>query len=74
MTDERDQALRTLVEAWLGLRRVAPAGEVTIVRAEVLRAGRPGLLDIVAQVGERRAHVVAGLRGVADEPHFLKAR
>ncbi len=73
MTDERDQALRTLVEAWLGLRRVAPAGEVTIVRAEVLRAGRPGLLDIVAQVGERRAHVVAGLRGVADEPHFLKA-
>jgi len=73
MTDERDQALRTLVEAWLGLRRVAPEGEITIMRAEVLRPGRPGLLDIVAQMGERRAHVVAGLRGVADEPHFLKA-
>ena len=72
MTAGREQALRTLVEAWLGLRRVAPAGEITIVRTEVLRAGRPGLLDIVAQVGERRAHVVAGLRGVADEPHFLK--
>ena len=73
MTAGRDQALRTLVEAWLGLRRLTPAGEITIVRAEVLRAGRPGLLDVVAQVGERRAHVVAGLRGVADEPHFLKA-
>ena len=73
MTAGRDQALRTLVEAWLGLRRLTPAGEITIARAEVLREGRPGLLDVVAQVGERRAHVVAGLRGVADEPHFLKA-
>jgi len=73
VTAGNDQALRTLVEAWLGLRRVAPEDEITIVRAEVLRPGRPGLLDIVAQVGERRAHVVAGLRGVADEPHFLRA-
>ena len=40
-----------MAEAWLGLRQVAPTGDITIVRAEVLRAGRPGLLDIVAQVG-----------------------
>ncbi len=73
MTQERDQALHTLAEAWLGLRRVAPAGAVTIERAEVLRQGRPGLVDIVARVGERRAHIVAGLRGVADEPHFLRS-
>jgi len=73
MTAERDQALRTLTQAWLGLRRVAPEGEVTILRAEVLRPGRPGLLDVVARVGERRAHLVAGLRGVTDEPHFLRA-
>ncbi len=72
MTTERDRALRTLAESWLGLRRVAPEGDITIARAEVLRAGRPGLLDIVARVGNRRAHVVAGLRGVADEPHFLR--
>jgi predicted trehalose synthase len=72
MTAERDQALRTLVEAWLGLRRVAPTGEFDIERSEVLLAGRPGLIDIVARVGGRRAHVVAGLRGVADEPHFLR--
>ncbi len=73
MTAERDQALGTLTEAWLGLRRVVPAGEITVLRAEVLRAGRPGLVDIVAQVGERLAHFVAGLRGVTDEPHFLRS-
>ncbi|HXP33134.1 MAG TPA: hypothetical protein VN820_03910 [Acidimicrobiales bacterium] len=73
MTAEHDQALRTLTEAWLGLRRVVPAGEITVLRAEVLRAGRPGLVDIVAQVGERLAHFVAGLRGVTDEPHFLRS-
>ena len=39
----------------------------------MLLAGRPGLIDIVARVGERRAHFVAGLRGVADQPHFLRA-
>ena len=72
MRSERDQALRTLVEAWLGLRRVAPTGELDIERSEVLLEGRPGLIDIVARVGDRRAHVVAGLRGVADEPHFLR--
>ncbi len=70
---ERDRALRTLVEAWLGLRQFPPAGDIDIERAEVLLPGRPGLIDIVARVGERRAHVVAGLRGVADEPHFLRA-
>src|ERR1700744_4196767 len=73
MTPERDQALRTLTEAWLGLRRVAPEGSIAIEQQEVLRAGRPGLLDLVARVGDRRAHIVVGLRGVADEPHFLRS-
>jgi maltokinase len=72
MTAERGQALRTLTEAWLGLRGVAP-GDIVVERAEVLREGRPGLVDIVARVGNRRAHIVVGLRSVADEPHFLRA-
>ncbi len=72
MTDQRDQVLRTLTEAWLGLRRAAPEGEIVIERDEVLLAGRPGLIDIVARIGDRRAHIVAGLRGVADEPHFIR--
>lgn len=73
MTGAPVQALRTLVEAWVGLRRAAADGPVGIERAEVLRDGRPGLLDIVARVGERQAHVVAGLRTVTDEPHFLRS-
>ncbi len=73
MTPERDQVLRTLTEAWLGLRRAAPEGAIDIERDEVLRPGRPGLIDIVARVGERRAHIVVGLRSVTDEPHFLRA-
>jgi maltokinase len=73
MTEARDQALRTLIEAWLGLRQVAPDSAPSIVRAEVLRPGRPGLLDIVADVDGRLAHLVVGLRGVADEQHFLRS-
>jgi maltokinase len=85
----RDQALRSLTEAWLGLRRYVPAGgkpgsdghdaaradraAIVIERAETMLAGRPGLLDIVALVGGRRAHLVVGLRAVGDEPHFLRA-
>ena len=70
MTD-RDRALRSLAEAWLGLRGLPP-DDVEVVRAEVLLPGRPGLLDIVARSGGRLAHLVAGLRGVTDEPHFLR--
>jgi maltokinase len=73
MTTPREQALRTLTEAWLGLRRAAPEGAIVIEREEVLRPGRPGLIDIVARIGDRRAHLVVGLRGVADEPHFLRS-
>jgi maltokinase len=73
VTPERDQALRTLIEAWLGLRRVAPEGAIIIERDEVLLAGRPGLIDVVARIGERRLHIVVGVRGVADEPHFLRS-
>jgi maltokinase len=70
-TEEREQALHMLAEAWVGLRHDGPSGPVALVRSEVLRSGRPGLLDIVAGVGGREAHMVAGLRSVGDEPHFL---
>jgi len=69
---DRDRALQGLAEAWLHLRALSP-GDVEVVRAEVLRPGRPGLLDIVARTGGRQAHIVAGLRGVTDEPHFLRS-
>jgi maltokinase len=76
---ERDRALRALTEAWLRLRSDAPpdGGPVSIVRSAVLREGRPGLLDMVARVGEpgteRLAHFVVGLRSVGEEPHLLRS-
>jgi maltokinase len=72
MTWEERAPLRALAEAWLD-RHDRPAGPVEVVRADVLRPGRPGLLDLVVEVSGREAHVVAGLRSVGDEPHFLRA-
>ncbi len=72
MTIERDDGLRTLASTWLGLHGVAAPERVEIVRDRVLRPGRPGLLDVVARVDGRLAHFVVGLRGVTDEPHFLR--
>jgi hypothetical protein len=78
MTPQREQALRTLVEVWLSHRPVkewhqdAPT-EIAVRRAEVILTGRPGLLDLVAEVNGRFAHLVVGLRGVGDEPHFLRS-
>jgi maltokinase len=64
-----------MVQAWISHR--SPADEqthdITIRRVEALLPGRPGLLDIVAEVDGRLAHVVAGLRSVGDEPHFLRS-
>jgi maltokinase len=75
MTPEQDAALRTLVQAWYSHRSDTemPAEAITIRRAEVLRSGRPGLLDVVAEMSGRLAHVVVGLRSVGDETHFLRA-
>jgi maltokinase len=77
MTPEREQALRTLVEVWLSHRPLdeqsgPPPSTIVVRRAEVLVAGRPGLLDLVAEVDGRLAHLVVGLRRVGDEPHFLR--
>jgi maltokinase len=78
MTPEREQALRTLVQVWLshrppnGGQRSAPT-TLVIRRDEVILPGRPGLLDLVAEVDGRLAHLVVGLRRTGDEPHFLRA-
>ncbi|HEY1827746.1 MAG TPA: hypothetical protein VGF87_06985 [Acidimicrobiales bacterium] len=72
MTTLPDLAVRPLVETWLAQRQ-EDAGEIEVRRAEVLRPGRPGLVDIVADVDGRRAHFVAGLRAVGDEAHFLQS-
>ena len=44
---------------------------VGVLDAEVLRVGRPGLIDVVVDTGGRLAHLVVGLRVPGDEAHFL---
>lgn len=43
-----------------------PAVEPTIIEALSVRAGRPGLVDVVARVGNRLLHVPLGLRAPDD--------
>jgi hypothetical protein len=80
VTPDQEEAIRGLVAAWLAERAAAsgsqpggpPTSAVTLRRVEMLRAGRPGLLDVVAEVDGRLAHLVVGLRQVGDEPRFLR--
>ncbi len=51
---------------------VDPAS-VTVRQVEVLRSGRPGVLDVIADVDGRLAHVVLGLRRPGEEVHLLRA-
>jgi maltokinase len=81
LTDDRRAPLARLVAAWLARRSSetldpATAGtgheHVTVREVEVLRAGRPGLLDVLAEVDGRSAHAVLGVRvGPVEEPPSL---
>ena len=53
----------------------AGADEPTVVieEVEVLLAGRPGLLDVIAAVDGRPVHAVLGLHRPGDEVHLLRA-
>lgn len=78
MSEARDQTVRDVVAVWLSHRPAAePAAparsDITVRRADVLLPGRPGLLDVVADVDGRLAHLVVGLRRADDEPHLLRA-
>jgi maltokinase len=45
---------------------------VRIRQVEIIRPGRPGLIDVLATVDGRTAHAVLGLRTPGDQPHFLR--
>ncbi|MHB8328302.1 MAG: hypothetical protein ACYDD6_01510 [Acidimicrobiales bacterium] len=72
ITEEVRAALDGIVSAYAARRPgwgwVDP---VRIVEVEALRQGRPGILDVVAEVGERTVHVPLGLRAPNDQYHFL---
>ena len=75
LTADRQRALGELVAAWVARHSgLDPeAGAHDVLQAEVLLAGRPGLIDVIARVGGRTAHAVVGLRSPGEEAHTLRA-
>jgi maltokinase len=68
------EALARVVDRWADHRRhsVAAAGAaIELVAVEVLVPGRPGVLDVLAEIDGRLAHAVVGLRRPGDETHVL---
>jgi predicted trehalose synthase len=47
------------------------SGPVELVDAEMVRPGRPGILDVVARVDTRLVHLALGLRATGEDTHFL---
>jgi predicted trehalose synthase len=81
LTAERRRTAAELVASWVAKRtadgegtEVADRGIAGVVvhRVEVLRSGRPGLLDVVAAAQGRIAHVVVGIRRPGEEAHVLR--
>ncbi len=76
LTDDRQRALGELVAAWAVRYSPEDAEGTTaprVVQAEVLLAGRPGLVDVIAEVGDRTVHAVVGLRRPGEEAHLLRS-
>jgi len=48
-----------------------PEAPVRVLEAEALVAGRPGIVDVIADAGGRLVHVVLGLRSPGDQPRVV---
>jgi len=74
LTDDRRLSLTQLVSAWLAQHREdrsAAEPPVEVREVEVLRAGRPGLLDVIAEAEGRAVHAVLGVRRLGEETQSL---
>lgn len=79
MTDAAgDASVAALVAAYVARRPgwvadgpLPSAGSVRVVHQQVLVPGRPGVQQVLAQVGDRLVHVLVGLRAPADEARFV---
>jgi maltokinase len=72
LTDKARDALAELVSSHL-LRDAgdeAVGGPVRVLEAEVLARGRPGIVDVVARVGDRTVHLPLGLREPGGDTKF----
>jgi len=72
LTEARRESFVPLMQTWLARRGVESAGTIEVIEVEVLLAGRPGLLDVVARVDGRIAHLVLGLHGIHQEVRMLR--
>jgi len=88
LSAESRRSLEEIVAVWAAGRRSGdgrppPSGDgrpplspgadgIEVIEAEVLLAGRPALLDVVARVGDHLAHAVLGLRRPDDELRLLR--
>lgn len=72
-TDALRDALRPLVSSYAERHYGWDAEEapVTVVDAEVLSSGRPGLIDVIAETGGRLVHLLLGLRAPGDQSRLL---
>ena len=73
LDEGRRESFVPLVTAWLARRGAdVGVGTIEVVEVEVLLAGRPGLLDVVARVDGRIAHLVLGLHAHGTEIKMLR--
>jgi len=72
--EERRAALGELVAAYAARRPGwdgDATGPVRVIDAQTMVAGRPGVIDVVADIGGRVVHEPLGLRAPGDEARFL---
>ena len=55
---------------WAG-DRSGPGPSVRVLDVEVLDPGRPGIVDVVAELDDRVVHVPFGLRSPGEDTHFI---
>jgi len=68
-----EEGLRDLVSAYAARhsRWESEDFEVAVLDSEVMVAGRPGVVDVIADAGGRLVHLPIGLRAPGDEARFL---
>ena len=72
LTETARHALAEIVSSHLERSSGQESAEpVEVLEAEVLRRGRPGIVDVVARVGGRTIHLPLGLREPGGETKFI---
>lgn len=72
LSGSQQASLRQILARWRVARMGGePGGEAEVVDMEVLRAGRTGLIDVVAEMDGLLGHAVLGLHRPGDALHVL---